>query len=125
MPTRFECSGAATLSGRVALIDSTKCSFLLSKPLSRRSSFTCSNTGTHLLVLFVIVAMESFRSRLKQKGSIVSFNPKGDGSCFFSAAAHQLKQDGACLKEATFEYLLSHRFDVSIFIVSHYEQRNR
>ena len=29
------------------------------------------------------------------------------------------------LKEATFEYLLSHRFDVSIFIDSHYEQRNR
>ena len=82
--------------------------------ISRDSSF-CS----------VIVAMESFRSRLKQKGFIVSSNPKGDGSCFFSAAAHQLKQDGACLKEATFDYLLSHHFDVSIFIDGHYEQRNR
>ena len=66
-------------------------------------------------------AMKSFTSRLKQKGFIVSFNPKGDGSCFFSAAAHQLKQDGARLKEATFDYLLSHRFDVSIFIDSNYQ----
>ena len=65
------------------------------------------------------MAMESFTRRLKQKGFIVSFNPKGDGSCFFSAAAHQLKQDGARLKEATVAYLLSHRFDVSIFIDSH------
>ena len=51
VPTRFECSRVATLSGRVALIDSTKCSFLLSKPLSRRSKFTCSSPGTHLPVL--------------------------------------------------------------------------
>ena len=74
---------------------------------------------------FVIVAMKSFRSRLKKKGFIVSFNPKGDGSSLFSAAAHQLEQDGACLKKATFENLLSHRFDVSIFIDFHYEERNR
>ena len=39
--------------------------------------------------------------------------------------AHQLNQDCARLKEATFAYLLSHRFDVSIFIDSHYEHRNR
>ena len=45
-------------------------------------------------------------------------------AAFFSEAAHQLKQDGACLKEATFDHLLSHRFDVSIFIDSHYEHRN-
>ena len=30
MPTRFECILLAALSGRVALIDGTKCSFLLS-----------------------------------------------------------------------------------------------
>ena len=46
-------------------------------------------------------------------------------AAFFSAAAHQLKQDGARLKEATFDHLLSHRFDVSIFIDRHYEHRNR
>ena len=46
-------------------------------------------------------------------------------AAFFSAAAHQLNQDGARLKDATFSYLLSHRFDVSIFIDSHYEHRNR
>ena len=72
-----------------------------------------------------VIAMDLFTSRLKQKGFVVSFNPKGDGSCIFSAAAHQLKQDGVRLKEATFDHLLSHRFDVSIFIHSHYEHRNR
>ena len=43
---------------------------------------------------------------------------------FFSEAARQLKQDGAWLKKATLQILLSHRFDVSFFIDSHYEQRN-
>ena len=69
-------------------------SFQLYLLISRDSSY-CS----------VNVAMESFRSWLQQKG-FVSFNQKGDGSCFFSAAAHQLKQDSACVKEVAFEYLL-------------------
>ena len=133
MASRLECSRLAgdslvwqTLqleSGRVPLSDS--CQYLL----SRRSTFTCSSLRTCKLqtqdLLCSVIVMESFISRLKQKGFIVSFNPKGDGSCFFSAAAHQLNQDGARLKDATFAYLLSHRFDVSIFIDSHYEHRNR
>ena len=110
-------------SGRVPLSDS--CQYLL----SRRSTFTCSSLRTCKLqtqdLLCSVIVMESFISRLEQKGFIVSFNPKGDGSCFFSAAAHQLNQDGARLKETTFAYLLGHRFDVSIFIDSHYEHRNR
>ena len=127
MASRLECSRLAgdsllrqTLqleSGRVPLSDS--CQYLL----SRRSTFTCSSLRTCKLqtqdLLCSVIVMESFISRLEQKGFIVSFNPKGDGSCFFSAAAHQLNQDVARLKEATFDYLLSHRFDVSIFIVSH------
>ena len=132
MASRLECSRLAddslvwqTLqweSGRVPLSDSCHL-------LSRRSTFTCSSLRTCKLqtqdLLCSVIVMESFISRLKQKGFIVSFNPKGDGSCFFSAAAHQLNQDCARLKEATFAYLLSHRFDVSIFIDSHYEHRNR
>ena len=125
MASRLECSRLAgdtlvwqTLqleSGRVPLSDS--CQYLL----SRRSTFTCLSLRTCKLqtqdLLCSVIVMESFISRLKQKGFIVSFNPKGDGSCFFSAAAHQLNQDGARLKDATFAYLLSHRFDVSISLI--------
>ena len=95
MASRLECSRLAgdslvwqTLqleSGRVPLSDS--CQYLL----SRRSTFTCSSLRTCKLqtqdLLCSVIVMESFISRLEQKGFIVSFNPKGDGSCFFSAAA--------------------------------------
>ena len=40
-----------------------------------------------------------------------------EAAFFRQLHAHQLKQDGACLKKATFENLLSHRFEEIILLV--------
>lgn len=56
----------------------------------------------------------SLTDRVFKKGFRVSFNPRGDGNCFFEAAAHQMRQDGQKLKEATFKWLQINRYDVSI-----------
>ena len=55
----------------------------------------------------------SLTDRVFKKGFRVTFNPRGDGNCFFEAAAHQMRQDGQKLKEATFKWLQINRYDVS------------
>ena len=58
--------------------------------------------------------MESLFQRLERAGFSVALNPRGDGKCFFSAAAFQLGLEMESLKAVVFNYLQEHRFDVSI-----------
>mgnify|MGYP001076406044 CR=1 FL=1 len=60
--------------------------------------------------------MEELQKRVDKNGFRISFNPRGDGNCFFWAAGFQLGQDGGKLKEATFKYLEKQQIDVSIRI---------
>ena len=57
--------------------------------------------------------MDTFQKRSDRNGFWVSFDPRGDGNCFFSAAGFQLGQDGAKLKEATYKYLKKQQIDMS------------
>ena len=56
---------------------------------------------------------KNLRDSVLKKGFKVTFNPRGDGNCFFEAATYQMGQDGQKLKEATFKCLQINRFDVS------------
>ena len=47
-------------------------------------------------------------------GYRVTFNPPGDGDCFYSSAAQALGLETQSLKMVIFDYLKSHQFDVSI-----------
>lgn len=57
--------------------------------------------------------MEELKKRLKQSGFVISFDPRGDGNRFFSAAAYQLDLEAESLKNVIFRYLEKHPFDVS------------
>jgi len=52
--------------------------------------------------------------KLKNAGFGVTFDPVGDGDCFFWAVAFQLGTKQAAVKDAFFEYLARNQFDVSI-----------
>ena len=60
--------------------------------------------------------MDKFQKRIDKNGFQVSFDPRGDGNCFFSAAGFQLGRDEAKHKEATFKYPERQQIDVSISI---------
>ena len=56
----------------------------------------------------------SFKSRIHAYGYKVAYSPPGDGNCFYAAAAYQLGLGADTVKNAVFDYLERHQFDVSI-----------
>ena len=52
--------------------------------------------------------------RVEQLGYHVTFNPPGDGDCFYASAANALRIETQGLKKVIFDFLKSHQFDVSI-----------
>ena len=55
------------------------------------------------------------QQRIEEEGFEIAFNPPGDGSCFYRAAAFQLGFKSEILHNLIFDYLESHQFDVSYF----------
>jgi len=53
--------------------------------------------------------------KLDNLGFEVTFNPPGDGNCFYSSAAHALGIETQSLEKVVFDYLKNHQFDVSIY----------
>ena len=43
----------------------------------------------------------------------ISFDPRGDGDCFYTSAAHQLSLDREQVKKLVFQHLENHQIDVS------------
>ena len=56
------------------------------------------------------------QQRIEEEGFEIAFNPPGDGSCFYRAAAFQLGFKSEILHNLIFDYLESYQFDVSYFI---------
>lgn len=57
------------------------------------------------------------RQRIEEEGFEIAFNPPGDGSCFYRAAAFQLGLNSEILHNLIFNYLGNHQFDVSYLAV--------
>ena len=61
--------------------------------------------------------MEDLVERVQSQGYRITFNPKGDGNCFYAAAAFQLNDRRHCneesLKEIVFTYLQKNQLDAS------------
>ena len=57
--------------------------------------------------------MDSLSQRIELHGFEKSFDPKGDGDCFYNAAAFQLGRNGTELKNEVFDYLDQNQYDVS------------
>ena len=62
--------------------------------------------------------MDLLSQRIDSEGFEKSYDPEGDGDCFYNAAAFQLERDGSVLKNEIFEYLTRNQYDVSFIIVS-------
>jgi hypothetical protein len=62
--------------------------------------------------------IEVLQSRIEEAGLKISYNPPGDGLCFYSAAGFQLglSSRSRTVQNIVFEYLESNRYDVSIAI---------
>ena len=45
---------------------------------------------------------------------IISFDPRGDGDCFYTAAAHQQSLEREQVKKLVFQHLENHQIDVSL-----------
>lgn len=60
---------------------------------------------------------KELRRRIAQEGFEISFNPPGDGNCFYRAAAFQLGLQSEILHKRIFDYLEGHQFDVSYSIL--------
>ena len=58
--------------------------------------------------------MELLKSRIEEAGLKITYNPPGDGMCFYSAAGYQLGLSSMTVRNMVFEYLESNRCDVSI-----------
>jgi len=52
--------------------------------------------------------------RVERLGYEVTFNPPGDGDCFYGSAAKVLEIETQSLKNVVFDFLKSHQFDASI-----------
>ena len=52
--------------------------------------------------------------RIRGEGFVVSYNPPGDGPCFYVATAYQLGLSCDTVHNMIFEYLENHRFTVRI-----------
>ena len=58
-----------------------------------------------------------WNKRVERLGYEVTFNPPGDGDCFYASAAKALGIETQSLKKVVFEFLKSHQFDVSIQLI--------
>ena len=58
------------------------------------------------------------QQRIEEEGFEIAFNPPGDGSCFYRAAAlaFQLGFKLEIFYNLIFDYLESHQFDVSFIL---------
>ena len=54
------------------------------------------------------------RQRLKKLFLFISFDPRGNGDCFYTAAAHQLSLEREQVKKLVFQHLENHQIDVSL-----------
>ena len=64
-------------------------------------------------------AMDLLLQRIELHGFEKSYDPEGDGDCFYNAAAFQLGRDGTELKNEMFDYLEKNQYDVGYhFIVA-------
>ncbi len=57
--------------------------------------------------------MDLLTLRIEIRGFEKSYDPEGDGDCFYNAAAFQLERDGSDLKNEIFDYLAQNQYDVS------------
>ena len=59
--------------------------------------------------------MFKLRQRVKKWFFFISFDPRGDGDCFYSVTAHQLslEREREQVKNLVFQYLENHQIDVS------------
>ena len=80
--------------------------------------FSCHSTVCRV-VSYTVLEMES---KLEQLGFEVSFNPPGDGDCFYSSGAKALGIPSQTLKNVVFDYLRNHQFDVSIYSLLWYDK---
>ena len=55
--------------------------------------------------------------RVERFGYEVTFNPPGDGDCFYASAAQALGIETQSLTKVVFDFLKSHQFDVSIQLI--------
>ena len=53
------------------------------------------------------------QKRLESLGFKISHDPRGDGDCFYSAAAFHLGVPTQALKDLVFKHLKTRQFDVS------------
>ena len=61
--------------------------------------------------------MDLLWQKIDLEGFEKSYDPEGDGDCFYNAAAFQLGRDGTGLKNEIFEYLTRNQYDVSFIIL--------
>ena len=61
--------------------------------------------------------MDPLWQKINSEGFEKSHDPKGDGDCFYNAAAFQLGRDGTGLKNELFEYLTQNQYDVSFLFI--------
>lgn len=61
--------------------------------------------------------MDLLLQRIELHGFERSFDPEGDGDCFYKAAAFQLGRDGTELKNKIFDYLAQNQYDVSYHLL--------
>ena len=54
---------------------------------------------------------------VERLGYEVTFNPPGDGDCFYTSAAKALGIEKQSLKKVVFDFLKSHQFDVGIQLI--------
>lgn len=57
------------------------------------------------------------KTRIEEAGYELSYDPRGDGNCFYTAAAHQLGLGWENIKNLVFDYLERNQIDVSIIII--------
>lgn len=58
--------------------------------------------------------MDLLSQRIELQGFAKSYDPEGDGDCFYKAAAFQLGRDETDLKNEIFDFLAQNQYDVSV-----------
>lgn len=58
--------------------------------------------------------MDLLSQRIELQGFEKSYDPEGDGDCFYKAAAFQLGRDETDLKNEIFDFLAQNQYDVSV-----------
>ena len=67
-----------------------------------------------VIFLDFILSFSPYGIKSRALGYEVSFNPPGNGDCFYASAAKALKIETQSLKKVVFDFLKSDQFDVSI-----------